>query len=155
MSTAEYAVGTVAAAAFAGLLFKIVTSPEVRKMLVDIIHRALNLVAWPPPKRRHPQTAASTDESNRYREARRIPLISTGPRTVSKRTQQNAATPRQAPHHRTDPAYAVDPLRHTVLAHINASPALDGDTELLCGAATNAAWSPPRRPWLSPHWWPY
>ncbi|GAA4632755.1 hypothetical protein GCM10023196_067540 [Actinoallomurus vinaceus] len=44
MSTAEYAVGTVAAAAFAGLLFKIVTSPEVRQMLLTIIHRALNLV---------------------------------------------------------------------------------------------------------------
>lgn len=43
MSTAEYAVGTVAAAAFAGLLFKIVTSPEVRQMLLTIIHRALNL----------------------------------------------------------------------------------------------------------------
>jgi hypothetical protein len=44
MSTAEYAVGTVAAAAFAGLLFKIVTSPEVRRMLLAIIHRALTLV---------------------------------------------------------------------------------------------------------------
>jgi hypothetical protein len=44
MSTAEYAVGTVAAAAFAGLLFKVVTSPEIRKMLLAIIHRALNLV---------------------------------------------------------------------------------------------------------------
>jgi hypothetical protein len=44
MSTAEYAVGTVAAAAFAGLLFKIVTSPEVRRMLLGIIHRALTLV---------------------------------------------------------------------------------------------------------------
>ncbi|GLY81021.1 DUF4244 domain-containing protein [Actinoallomurus iriomotensis] len=44
MSTAEYAVGTVAAAAFAGVLFKIVTSSEVRKMLLVIIHRALNLV---------------------------------------------------------------------------------------------------------------
>jgi hypothetical protein len=44
MSTAEYAVGTVAAAAFAGLLFKIVTSPEVRRMLLTIIHRALTLV---------------------------------------------------------------------------------------------------------------
>ena len=43
MSTAEYAVGTVAAAAFAGLLFKIVTSPEVRRLLVDIIKRALQL----------------------------------------------------------------------------------------------------------------
>lgn len=44
MSTAEYAVGTVAAAAFAGLLFKIVTSPEVRRMLLGIVHRALTLV---------------------------------------------------------------------------------------------------------------
>lgn len=43
MSTAEYAVGTVAAAAFAGLLFKIVTSPEVRRLLVGIINRALQL----------------------------------------------------------------------------------------------------------------
>jgi Protein of unknown function (DUF4244) len=44
MSTAEYAVGTVAAAAFAGLLFKVLTSPEIRQMLLGIIHRALNLV---------------------------------------------------------------------------------------------------------------
>lgn len=44
MSTAEYAVGTVAAAAFAGLLFKIVTSPEIHRLLLGIIRRALNLV---------------------------------------------------------------------------------------------------------------
>jgi hypothetical protein len=43
MSTAEYAVGMIAAAAFAGLLFKIVTSAEVRGLLVDIIKRALQL----------------------------------------------------------------------------------------------------------------
>ncbi|MDH2426729.1 DUF4244 domain-containing protein [Sphaerisporangium sp. TRM90804] len=43
MSTAEYAVGTIAACAFAGLLFKIVTSPEIRKMLSDLIARALKL----------------------------------------------------------------------------------------------------------------
>ncbi|HEU5155999.1 MAG TPA: DUF4244 domain-containing protein [Streptosporangiaceae bacterium] len=43
MSTAEYAVGTVAAAAFAGLLFKIVTSPEVRTLLSGIIRKALQL----------------------------------------------------------------------------------------------------------------
>jgi Protein of unknown function (DUF4244) len=43
MSTAEYAVGTVAAAAFAGLLFKIVTSPEVRQLLTGIIKKALQL----------------------------------------------------------------------------------------------------------------
>jgi Protein of unknown function (DUF4244) len=41
MSTAEYAVGTVAAAAFAGLLFKLVTSPEVRRLLLAIIEKAL------------------------------------------------------------------------------------------------------------------
>ncbi|WP_344934447.1 DUF4244 domain-containing protein [Sphaerisporangium flaviroseum] len=43
MSTAEYAVGTIAACAFAGLLFKIVSSPDVRKMLSDLISRALKL----------------------------------------------------------------------------------------------------------------
>lgn len=43
MSTAEYAVGTVAAAAFAGLLFKIVTSPEMRTLLSGIIRKALQL----------------------------------------------------------------------------------------------------------------
>ncbi|MBG6092433.1 putative membrane protein [Actinomadura viridis] len=43
MSTAEYAVGMVAAAAFAGLLFKIVTSSEVRALLLSIIKRALQL----------------------------------------------------------------------------------------------------------------
>ncbi len=43
MSTAEYAVGTIAACAFAGLLFKIVSSPDVRKMLSDIINRALKI----------------------------------------------------------------------------------------------------------------
>jgi hypothetical protein len=43
MSTAEYAVGTVAAAAFAGLLFKIVTSQEVRTLLSGIIRKALQL----------------------------------------------------------------------------------------------------------------
>ena len=43
MSTAEYAVGTVAAAAFAGLLFKIVTSSEVRELLLGIIRDALQL----------------------------------------------------------------------------------------------------------------
>lgn len=41
MSTAEYAVGTVAAAAFAGLLFKLVTSSEVRSLLLKIIRSAL------------------------------------------------------------------------------------------------------------------
>ncbi|MEV4251862.1 DUF4244 domain-containing protein [Spirillospora sp. NPDC049652] len=43
MSTAEYAVGTIAATAFAGLLYKIVTSSEVQKALLGIIQRALQL----------------------------------------------------------------------------------------------------------------
>ncbi|MGI5166000.1 DUF4244 domain-containing protein [Spirillospora sp. CA-253888] len=43
MSTVEYAVGTVAAAAFAGLLFKIASSPEIRAMLLGIIKKALAL----------------------------------------------------------------------------------------------------------------
>ena len=44
MTTAEYAVGTVAACGFAGLLLKIVTSTEVAGMLKDVIKRAFSLV---------------------------------------------------------------------------------------------------------------
>lgn len=43
MSTAEYAVGTVAACGFAGLLFKILTSSQVRSLLTGIVERALQL----------------------------------------------------------------------------------------------------------------
>ncbi|ROO90943.1 uncharacterized protein DUF4244 [Actinocorallia herbida] len=44
MTTAEYAVGTVAAAAFAGVLFKIVSSERVQELVLAIIDRALQLV---------------------------------------------------------------------------------------------------------------
>ncbi len=41
MSTAEYAVGTVAAVAFAGVLYKVVTTPAVQSALTAIITKAL------------------------------------------------------------------------------------------------------------------
>lgn len=41
MSTAEYAVGTIAAVAFAGVLLKVVTSPSIQQALTAIIGRAL------------------------------------------------------------------------------------------------------------------
>jgi hypothetical protein len=40
-NTAEYAVGTLAAVAFAGLLLKVVTSETVQRALSGIIERAL------------------------------------------------------------------------------------------------------------------
>lgn len=43
MSTAEYAVGTVAAVSFAAVLFKVVQSDEVRAALSHIITSALNV----------------------------------------------------------------------------------------------------------------
>jgi len=43
MSTAEYAVGTVAACGFAGVLYKLLTSEPVLKLLTDIVKRALSL----------------------------------------------------------------------------------------------------------------
>ncbi|WP_308169548.1 DUF4244 domain-containing protein [Acrocarpospora catenulata] len=43
MSTAEYAVGTIAACGFAALLFKVVTSGEVQQMLSALVQKALNL----------------------------------------------------------------------------------------------------------------
>lgn len=41
MSTAEYAVGTVAACGFGGLLYELLTSPEVQKLLFGIVSKAL------------------------------------------------------------------------------------------------------------------
>ena len=43
MTTAEYAVGTVAACGFSGLLYKLVTSPEVMGLLRDVITKAFSL----------------------------------------------------------------------------------------------------------------
>lgn len=43
MSTAEYAVGTIAACGFAAVLYKIVTSDAVRAALSGVIEKALNV----------------------------------------------------------------------------------------------------------------
>ena len=42
MSTAEYAVGTIAAAAFGALLYTVVTGDNILNALTGIIGRALN-----------------------------------------------------------------------------------------------------------------
>ncbi|MFH0243100.1 DUF4244 domain-containing protein [Streptomyces sp. HK10] len=42
MSTAEYAVGTIAAAGFAAVLYKIVTSGPVSTAMQQLIERALD-----------------------------------------------------------------------------------------------------------------
>jgi len=41
MNTAEYAVGTLAAVAFAGILLKVLTSGTVQAALTAVINRAL------------------------------------------------------------------------------------------------------------------
>jgi hypothetical protein len=41
MTTAEYAVGIVAAVAFAGILLKVLTSPTVQQALTSIVTKAL------------------------------------------------------------------------------------------------------------------
>lgn len=41
MTTAEYAVGTLAAVAFAAILLKVLTSASVQKALTDVIEKAL------------------------------------------------------------------------------------------------------------------
>jgi hypothetical protein len=43
MSTAEYAVGTIAACGFAAVLYKIVTSGPVRSALTGMIEKALHV----------------------------------------------------------------------------------------------------------------
>ncbi len=42
--SAEYAVATVAACGFAGILYKILTSPQVLELLVSLFKRALSFV---------------------------------------------------------------------------------------------------------------
>jgi hypothetical protein len=44
MTTAEYAVGTVAACGFGGVLFKLLTSDAVLRLLTDLVRRALVMV---------------------------------------------------------------------------------------------------------------
>ena len=44
MSTAEYAVGTVAAVAFAVVLYKVVRSPAVSQALSSIVNSALHAI---------------------------------------------------------------------------------------------------------------
>jgi hypothetical protein len=44
MTTAEYAVGTVAACGFAGVLYKLLTSDVVVTFLTDILRRAFGLL---------------------------------------------------------------------------------------------------------------
>lgn len=43
MTTAEYAVGTVAACGFGGILFKIITSDTVINLLKEVITKAFHL----------------------------------------------------------------------------------------------------------------
>lgn len=43
MTTAEYAIGTIAAASFAALLIKLLTSEQVRDLLLRVIKSALSL----------------------------------------------------------------------------------------------------------------
>ena len=43
MTTAEYAVGTVAACGFSGILYKVITSPEVLGLITGVIGKAFKL----------------------------------------------------------------------------------------------------------------
>lgn len=43
MTTAEYAVGTVAACGFGGVLYKVITSTPILELIRSVISRALHL----------------------------------------------------------------------------------------------------------------
>ena len=43
MATAEYAVATVAACGFSGVLYKVITSPQVLGLIRDVISKAFRL----------------------------------------------------------------------------------------------------------------
>jgi len=43
MATAEYAVATVAACGFSGVLYKVITSPQILGLIKDVISKAFKL----------------------------------------------------------------------------------------------------------------
>lgn len=43
MATAEYAVATVAACGFGGILYKVITSPEILGLITSVIGKAFDL----------------------------------------------------------------------------------------------------------------
>ena len=43
MATAEYAVATVAACGFSGILYKVITSPEILGLITSVISKAFKL----------------------------------------------------------------------------------------------------------------
>jgi hypothetical protein len=43
MATAEYAVATVAACGFSGILYKVITSPEILGLVTGVISKAFKL----------------------------------------------------------------------------------------------------------------
>lgn len=43
MTTAEYAVGTVAACGFSGVLYKVITSPQILDLVKSVISKAFHL----------------------------------------------------------------------------------------------------------------
>ena len=43
MATAEYAVATVAACGFGGILYKVITSPEILGLVANVIGKAFSL----------------------------------------------------------------------------------------------------------------
>ncbi|CAB4858781.1 unannotated protein [freshwater metagenome] len=44
MATAEYAIGTIAAASFGGILFKLLTSNVVQQLLMELLRRAFSFL---------------------------------------------------------------------------------------------------------------
>lgn len=44
MSTAEYAIGTVAACGFGGVLVKLLSSPDVQNLLGQVIEKAFSFI---------------------------------------------------------------------------------------------------------------
>jgi len=69
MSTAEYAIGTIAAAALAAVLYTVVTGSSVVSALTGLIERALSVTLWwaltavPSPSRPRSRSARCSSSS--------------------------------------------------------------------------------------------
>ena len=71
MTTAEYAIGTVAACGFGGVLYKLITSDTVFSLLTKVISRALSMGSDPAVHRPGPVAPTGPGPTGRGPRARR------------------------------------------------------------------------------------
>ena len=143
MTTAEYAVGTVAACGFSGILYKVITSPEILGLISERARQGLQAVLLTDLPARSGAAALRGRTGRARREESRAPSPARQPRQRDRRDRRPAARPARRPGRRRRgaalrrrPAACVDAARAAARA------AARGDSAAVVRATRPSA-SPP------------